>query len=244
MITCDNKNKGFTLVELMIAIVIATIVTAGIYTAYASQVRSYTTQNVVVEMQQNIRNSMYYIQGSIRMAGLDPQGSGLMGFVANFDSPYDTFGATTDATNIAFTVDANQDGALDPNDLEHVAYRLDNTTSELQRFFINPSPPPPPNDGWVTIAENIDALNFVYLDSADPPNVLAPPLSAADLAAIRSVQVTIVARAGQNPHPSAAKTTDNKIYRNQQGTPVFIPGGDKFIRNHLTLQVNCRNLNL
>ena len=65
MMSANNKNRGFTLIELMVAMVISTIVLAGVYAAYHSQVKSYTKQKVVIEMQQNVRNAMYFMQGSL-----------------------------------------------------------------------------------------------------------------------------------------------------------------------------------
>jgi type IV pilus assembly protein PilW len=237
-----KNDHGFTLIELMVAMVISTIVLAGIYTTYQAQVGTYVVQKDVVEMQQNIRNAMYYMQRSVRMSGLDPQRSGLIGFVTNFDAPYNTLGATTDSTNIAFTTDANGDGngVIDIGDSEMIAYRLN--ANRLQKLSFDQSAPPAAS--WETVAENIDALDFVYLDGSDPPGVLAPPLNAATLDQIRSVQITLVVRAGQGPSPLTDKTTDNNIYRNQQGTAIFGPAGDKFRRISLTAQANGRNLGL
>jgi type IV pilus assembly protein PilW len=234
MIVKQHRHSGFTLVELLVAMVIAGIVLTGIYTAYRSQLRSYVTQEKVVDMQQNIRNALYYLKRSLQMAGYDPQSSGTMGFVGNFGAPYDTIGATTDANNLAFTVDADEDGAIDPSDQEMIAYRLNG--GRLQKLRIDPGSGAA---SWVTVAENVDALDFAFLDNANPPNVLAAPL---DLTAVRSVQVTIVARS--NDDPLARNRIDNNIYQNQQGDQIFGPAGDKVRRKHLTAQVRCRNLGL
>ncbi|MBV5326183.1 MAG: prepilin-type N-terminal cleavage/methylation domain-containing protein, partial [Chlorobium sp.] len=50
-----KKNEGFTLVELMITMLLAGIITAAVYSAYRTQQRSYVTQEQVAELQQNIR---------------------------------------------------------------------------------------------------------------------------------------------------------------------------------------------
>jgi type IV pilus assembly protein PilW len=238
------NDHGFSLMEMMVAMAITSIVFAGIYTAYRSQVGSYVGQEDVVEMQQNIRNAMYYMQRSVRMSGFDPQRTGLMGFVTNFPAPFDTLGATSDSNTIAFTSDDSANGDLtDDPDSELIAYRLNANQLQKLAFIAGPLPgtwlP-----SWETVAENIDALDFVYLDGDDPPNVLAPPLDATELADIRSIQITIVARAGQNPSPLAGNITDNTIYTNQQGTEIFNPAGDNFRRIILTAQANCRNLSL
>jgi hypothetical protein len=51
-------------------------------------------------------------------------------------------------------------------------------------------------------------LNFVYLN-AHQPNVIPTPVTGTDLEDIRSVQVTIVARAGATEAVLARKHTDN-----------------------------------
>jgi len=63
---------GFTLVELMVAMVIAGIVLAAIYQAYRSQQKAYVTQQMVIEMQQNARSAMTLMKREIRMAGYKP----------------------------------------------------------------------------------------------------------------------------------------------------------------------------
>jgi type IV pilus assembly protein PilW len=235
-----RNAQGFTLVELMVSIGLAAVVMAGIYTAYRAQAASYLAQESVVDMMQNGRTAMFYLQREIRMSGFDPRRTADAGFVANFASPYSGSGAATNSSSIAFTADDDEDGAIDPTSAEMIAFRLDGS-NRLQRFMIDPGTL---SGGWETLAENIDVLDFVYLDGADPPNVLAPPLSAAQLAAIRSVQVTVVARTGQNPSPLTKAKADRQVYRNQQDAVLLNPGGDNFTRTVLSAQILCRNLGL
>jgi prepilin-type N-terminal cleavage/methylation domain-containing protein len=67
-----HNNKGFTLTELMIAMVVGSIIMAVIYSTYQAQQKSYTTQHLAVEMQQNIRSAISLMKREIRMAGYDP----------------------------------------------------------------------------------------------------------------------------------------------------------------------------
>jgi hypothetical protein len=115
------------------------------------------------------------------------------------------------------------------------------------------------SDDEKIIAENIDALNFVYLDgegadtltdyvSLDPPAV---PAAAPDLRGeIRSVQITIVARGGADLQVLPDKAEDVTVYMNQQARSgddwdVVLPAPhDMFRRNLLTAEVRCRNLGL
>jgi prepilin-type N-terminal cleavage/methylation domain-containing protein len=233
-------SKGFTLVELLVSIGLSVLVMAMIYTAYRAQAGSYKAQERVVDMMQNARAAMLYLQRSIRMSGFDPAGSAGAGFVADFAAPYGGLGAATNATGIAFTVDTDEDGSIESDSAEMIAFRLDGG-NRLQRLMIDPATL---HAEWETIAENIDVLDFVYLDGADPPNVLSPPLSAAQMAAIRSVQVTVVARSGAAPSPLIPVKPDTHVYSNQQGGVLLDPGGDNFVRSALSSQILCPNLGL
>ncbi len=221
-LTGINTNCGFTLIELMVAMAIAMIVLAGIYAAYQAQLRSHVTQQAVVDIQQNLRSSMYYIQRSLRMAGFNPEGAPAtdVGFQADFSafsSPHDTSGALTDDANIAFAFDVtgqhldgldnDNDGQTDEDDErvadgtinetfenELVAFRLNGTTLESWIYT-----GPGANDyDWRPIAENIQSLQFLYLLDTDGDNIIDAqtddPAGTGDLANIRSVRITITAQ--------------------------------------------------
>jgi prepilin-type N-terminal cleavage/methylation domain-containing protein len=63
------KGKGVTLIELLIALSISAILIAGIYRAFIQQQKTYTTQEQVADMQQNVRVSINRLMREIRMAG-------------------------------------------------------------------------------------------------------------------------------------------------------------------------------
>ena len=224
-----NKIRGFTLVELLIAMAMSSIVLASVVAAYSSQVRSHVTQQLVVDMQQNIRGAMYIMQREIRMAGHDPTGlTGASILVA-------------DDAQLQFQIDENGDGdfidGADNDSMEQIRYAMTGGGALGRQLWNGPLTP---------LAENIDAINFVYLDGADPPNVLATPVPEINRSEIRSVQITIVARSGQNMPVLFYRKTDDRIYRNQQGTIILDMSAapDTFRRRLLTAEVRCRNLGL
>jgi type IV pilus assembly protein PilW len=209
-----NTKKGFTLIELMVTMAIASIVLAGIYAAYSAQVRSHVTQQVVLDIQQNLRSATYYLQRSVRMAGYGANA----GFVDNFDvfiEPYKSSGASRTASSICFTVDEDDDGEIDGTnganidnvDNELIAYRLDGNNTLLQYR--------PSMNSWIPIADNIQAINFRYLDR-DLNGMVMPPQTLAD---IRSVVMTITAQPVEELTRTAAKQAQS-----------------------LTVQIRCRNL--
>ena len=57
-----NNESGFTLIELMVATAMVTIVVGVIYAAYNIQTKIYTEQDKTAEMQQNLRAGMWYLQ--------------------------------------------------------------------------------------------------------------------------------------------------------------------------------------
>jgi prepilin-type N-terminal cleavage/methylation domain-containing protein len=222
-----KSNHGFTFVELVIAIGISGIVLAGIYAMYRSQLRSHNTQRHVVEMQQNIRAAMYYLERHIRMAGYDPLRSANAGVGAPFPSPFQNEGGTILANYISLTTDADSDGQIDnSSDDELVAFRLNG--SRLEKFSTGAI-------RWQLIADNIDALNFVYLDGSDPPAPTWDPNQ------IRSVQVTLVARGGQANSGSYIKDVSPTAYTNQRGDVIFGATNDGLRRIRLSCEVFCRN---
>ncbi len=248
-----TNNRGFSLPELLVAMAIALIIMVSIFAAQRSQQKSFRTQQQIVEIQQNLRAAMYYMEKGIRMAGFDPSDSGDFGFVSSLPD-YD-YGGTTDAGNIAFTIDmsaaddldndtdGNYDeldeaGAVDANTDEQVAFRLaaspnyDNT-NVLQAYVddgVNPH-------GWRTLADKIDVMNFVYLDISG--NVL-DPLDSAAREDITTVQLSIIARTGGN----VLDYKDTNSYSNLQGSTILATPNDNFRRMILTSEIRCRNLGL
>jgi len=234
------NTQGFTLVELLVAMAVSLLAVGAIYSTFLSQFKSYQIQEEIAAMQQNIRVAMYHMQREIRMAGCDPTGnSGAAIMIAN-------------VAELQFTIDKNGDGdftnpspppANDSN--EQIRYAL---TNDVNRDGIADGNPcnlgrETWGGGLQTVAENIDALDFVYLDGASPPNVLNPNrtnVASGDLSKIRSVEITIVARTDRSLRPSP----NNMVYYNQQGETILGAQNDNFSRKRLTTFINCRNLRL
>jgi type IV pilus assembly protein PilW len=221
MLDILKNKKAFTLIELLVTLAISGVVMAGIYSAYYSQQKSYITQEQVAAMQQNLRAAMSIMQREIRMAGCDPSGTAQTGIkTANTNSIRFTLDITDD------TGTGNPDG--DAGDInEDITYSL-YTADGIQKLG-RKSPSTAINQ---PVAENIDALIFVYLDA----NGATTPT----LANIRSVQITLVARTGRRD----PGYTNNTSYQNHQGSTIYTAPNDSFRRMLLTAEVKCRNLGL
>ena len=187
-----KNRKGFTLIELCVAMAIATFVMAAIYSVYRAQTQSHRTQQLVVQMQQNMRAAMYLLEREIRMAGYSaslPRADA--GFVENFislGSPHNGSGAATDTTNVAFTVDEDSSSGITPNTGEAIAFRYNAGDETLERWGWD--------DlvgawDWYVISEQITNFAITYHKQDD--SVIAFPITTADMTEIYSVEVNIEA---------------------------------------------------
>jgi type IV pilus assembly protein PilW len=239
------SNQGFTMIELLVAMVVSLLAMAAIYSTFLNQFKSYQVQGETAAMQQNIRTAMFYMQREIRMAGCDPQSVG-------------SFGITTaNAGSITFTEDVRgpdvvgppvaagpPDGKVNDTTLvpnvpnEDITYAWNGTDLIRTDNSLNGG-----TGDTQVVAQNIDAIDFVYLDGSSPPNVLNPggvSVPAGSLDQIRSVEITILARTDR----TTLASKNNNVYRNQQGDQILGPQNDNFSRRRLTAWIKCRNLGL
>ena len=225
----ESNKKGFTLVELLVAMAITGIVAGAIFTAFQSQQKSYITQDQVTEMQQNLRAGMGLMVREIRMAGFDPygnSGAGITGAAGN---------------TLTFTLVADNDGEDNDNDgttdetgeLKEILYDLYDAyadgITDLGRQVGSVA------STKRAAAENIDNLEFYYT-LEDATQTLAP----ADPNNIRSIQITVLARTGRQD----ANFSDTKPYTRPSGAANWGPYNDSFRRRLLSTTVKCRNMGL
>lgn len=247
------SDRGFTLVEVMVALAISGIVLASIYSAFQSQQNSYVAQEQVSEMQQNVRIGLDMLSKDIRLAGYNPDGSAGTGFVDGIN--FDAEPVNTNATRIAFTADLDGDGTIDVvtqdvdgngtidmSDMERIAYRLNGTN--LQRFSTGAV-------NWQTVAENVENIEFQYV--LDDGSQTTTP-TAAQLANIRNVRISILVITEK----SDKNYTNSRVYLPASNDPFFTSAGlsgtvwgpftgtatVNFRRRLLKITVNCRNMGL
>jgi type IV pilus assembly protein PilW len=152
----EHGQQGFTLMELMVTLAIASVLMAGIYAAFNSQSKIYRKESLVTTMQQNIRGGMEILGTEIRMAGYDPSGSDEFSIVDVTESG--------GFSRISFSYDADEDGALDGN--ETITYSI------YDAPLADPDGVPDlardEGGGRQLLAEGIEAIGIAYaVDSND-----------------------------------------------------------------------------
>jgi len=70
------NQKGITLIELLISLVIASIIIAGVYRVVISEAHVYTIQDAAAGIQNDARAGMEIMLADLRMAGYDKEGGG------------------------------------------------------------------------------------------------------------------------------------------------------------------------
>lgn len=232
------NSKGFTIIELMLALLISSIIMGAIATAYQSQQKSQTALSQRVEMQQQLRSLMNFLSSELRLAGLDPSeekafgieaaSSGVLQFTMDVDGNGDSTGNNEDIEyGFALADDAMKNGEADAG-AAPFSRRRNNVIGEV----------------FQSLADNIVAVEFLSIledtsdnDEYDPDTTLTP--TAAELNDIRSISISILIRA-KNPDPTF---TNGRTYTAASGA-IWGPYDDNYRRQLLITNVKLRNIGL
>jgi type II secretion system protein J len=150
-------KKGFSLIEIMVAIAIMSILSIAMMKTYTGFTRVYTTQEVAAGAQQDLRAALNIMTQDIRMAGFDPTDS-------------DNFGVeVATATNIRITSDTDIDGVVDQSNFERITYNLNAGTNQLQQILYQGTA----SESTQPVVDNVTNLTFTYLDEDN--NITATP---------------------------------------------------------------------
>lgn len=196
-----RQTGGFTLIEMLIALVLGSLVVLGLFDFLSSQQRVYMVQEQVADMQQNARAALDILTREIRMAGYNPAGL--------IVSPPGI--VTAAASSLHFTADLNGNGTTNgvSDSDEDVTYSYDSTNLQVTRKV--------GSGAAQAVAERITELAFTYYDALG--NVMAFPVPTADLANIRQVAISLKARTStRDPNYS-----NNNGYRTTTLTTVVTP---------------------
>jgi type II secretory pathway pseudopilin PulG len=146
--TLAGSTAGFTLVEILVGLGLASVLMAAIVALFATLSRSYTTQNVAAEVQQVVRAGIDEMVMNIRMAGVNPLNIADVGVKDDYSS-----------TQIRFTSDINASGVIGDADDEDIAYIFEE--NKLKRQV----------DGGnkIELVQNVSDFSFTYLKEDELP---------------------------------------------------------------------------
>lgn len=234
-----NIQNGFTIIEVMIAVMVSSILIAAVYQTFHSQQRSYAIQSEAAAMEQNLRGSLYLLTKELRSAGYNPQQetNNNFRFVTSFPAPNNLFTVNyaDDHFTVAFTLDTDSSGGIESNRNEQIAYKFDKNTKTLQRFNDTQTDT---TKKWEILASNIDAVYFMYYNK--DKTVTTNP------ADIEYVEISMIAKTGKQD----SKYTDTAVYTNKEGIKLCSlvsdqcindSFGDHYHRRLLTTTIQIRN---
>lgn len=234
-----NKDKGFTLIEIMIVIFLISIISYAVYSIYINALRSNKIEQDFLDMQQNLRASLYVASRDIRMAAY----SGEAPFIRNVGitvatSTSLTFTMVNDLDGIDNDGDDEVDGAdTNGGDISTIVYSLadaDDTDTIAMEFCRQVD-----SGALQEIASNIQAIEFFYTYSDGSTSNRTP--SAAQLSGnlIDSIQITLLAR-GDVIDPKLGG--QNISYGPRPGNYTW-NFTDNRHRQMISTRIFCRNIN-
>lgn len=144
-----HSESGFTLIELFVAMAISLIVATGVYEVYLQMNKSYTSQQMKVNLEQTARNALDTMSREISNAGYG--------------------GQMIDAKDnqIEFTEYISDESAV-----RQIRYKLVGTT--ILRGETDPASPSYDSSNEFVIANNVSHLVFSYFSNYTPNSQIYP----------------------------------------------------------------------
>jgi len=160
----QESARGFTLIEMMIALAIGMIVLGAMYSVFTVQYKTFGNQEEIVAMQQSVRAGMDMMVREIGMAEYNPAG-------AAFD------GVTVSTSQLQIMADLNGDGAIDATSQENIVYAFDSANNRITRNI---------GSGAQPFVENVQSFTFQYLNGSG--------VVTANAADVRRIRITITGK--------------------------------------------------
>lgn len=169
----NNRNKGLTLIELLVTIVISSLIVTAAVALHIANQRIFVTEGAVTEMRNNVRGAVDIMISDLRLAGYNPEQT----VPPAFDPPFN--GA--DDHWVSMAMDMNNNGTRDSSDWREYMLVGTNLMRHITMLATDE-----------LVAENIDYLEFRFYNS-DAAELVKPVVGAA-LEDIRAVKLLIIGK--------------------------------------------------
>ena len=172
-----NRQSGFTLVEIMLAITLSLILIAGVIQVYLSSKTSFQVQGQLSRLQENQRISIEFLQRDVRQAGFVPFDRAPIPLNSRI-AVQDGGGNASDTITVQYTSGTDCLGQTTPNGIAINEYFIDvdDQGNSLNRLMCrgngNPNTPQPIADGINNMQillgrDTVSSNNTIQMPSAD-----------------------------------------------------------------------------
>ena len=120
MFSSTKSQAGLTLIEMMIALLIGLIITAGVLTIFVSNIKSSSENTKMIRMNQQLRSTMSFITDELKRAGYSGDSSN-SAFI-------DELNFNNSQPCLRYAYDENADGTMQSN--EQLGFQLKNSAIE------------------------------------------------------------------------------------------------------------------
>ena len=171
-------RRGFTLIEVLLALALSSLTIGAIYSLYVSQVKSQVVRENILDMQQQARAALDLVSRELKMAGYDPRGVNRDQLRGN-----NFYGVTVDSTHLIIKADLDGNG-IPTNSNESIVFSHDSSTLTLRRNT---------GGGRQPLGENIEAFSVKYFDGEGNPTTQSEH--------VRQVELSVTTRTEKSdPH--------------------------------------------
>lgn len=173
----SGREGGFTLIEMLVAMGVGMVMLAAVSSVFTLQNKTFSSQEDLVELQQNVRAAMDIMSSEIGMAGYDltrvndtvpPSANNFVGV------------ATMNASQIRIQADLDGSGAINAASQENIIYSFDASDTANKKIRRDVG------GGAQPFMEHAENLAFAYLDGNGA--VTATPAN------VRRIRITITGR--------------------------------------------------
>ena len=238
-----HRQKGFTLVEIMVALTLSLVLIGGVIQIYLSSKESFRVQNELARLQENQRIALEFIQNDIRRAGFTPKNDPSVRpipfsqrVIVVDDDPIGD--GNSDSITITYTSATDCLGAATPNDTGRATnlYFIQNGQLMCDGDGNGPGIPQPIADGvenmQILLGDNTNFANDTpQLYTADRYVNIA---SLASTMNVVSVRVALLMRSGDPIRQQDVAQTFNLL-------DVNVAHNDRIKRQVVTTTVPMRN---